>query len=345
MAVISPLFLIGLLEGTAYFWEQRQANGPYAWELVASRRMVWERHPEPGDGYTLIEPGSRYEWQGIPVEVNSHGLRGPEVTYEKPPATYRILNLGDSVAMGWGVREEETYGRRLEQMLNSANSTGTWEEVINAGVPGWNLANELAYLEAVGLKYEPDLVLLDLTITNDVNGKNALLADNYPPLIGWLRTNTYFWPFLTIQARWLEARAQGRDRIDVIEPPTNPAKYFPLDPAAARWTDLWDRVASIHDLTAENSADFVLVLFPLEFQVVDDGFPTLPQELLTAKAKAAGISVVDLLPVFRQACREKPGGPCQLEDRYLFADVWMHPSALGHQITADSIAAALPSTH
>ena len=33
-------------------------------------------------------------------------------------------------------------------------------EVINAGVPGWNLENELAYLQAEGLKYEPDLILL-----------------------------------------------------------------------------------------------------------------------------------------------------------------------------------------
>jgi lysophospholipase L1-like esterase len=344
MAVISPLILIGLLEGLAYIWEERQANGPFAWELVASRRMIWERHLEPGDGYTLIKPGSHYEWQDIRVEINTHGLRGPEIDYVKPPDTYRILNLGDSIAMGWGVKEDETYGRRLEQKLNAASSADPRDEVINAGVPGWNLANELAYLGAVGLKYEPDLVLLDLTIANDINGKNALLADNYPPLIGWLRTNTYFWPFLSIQARWLEARAQGRDRIDVIDPPTNPAKYFPLDATAERWTELWDRVAAMQALATENEAQFVLVLFPLEFQVLDESFPTLPQELLTAKANDVGIPVVDLLPVFRQACREKPGGPCQLEDRYLFADVWMHPSAFGHQLAADAIAAALPKT-
>jgi phospholipase/lecithinase/hemolysin len=46
---------------------------------------------------------------------------------------------------------------------------------------------------------------------------------------------------------------------------------------------------------------------------------------------------VDLLPVFRKACQQKPGGACQLEDRYLFADVWMHPSAYGHKLTADAI--------
>ena len=337
IAIICPLLLIGLLEGLAYVWERTQANGLYAWELVASRRMVWEQYPEPGAGYTLMKPGSHYAWQGIPVDINSHGLRGPETTYEKPPNTFRILSLGDSVAMGWGTREEDTYGRRLEQLLNEQGGADRRYEVINAGVPGWNLENALAYLQAEGLKYEPDLVLLDLTTANDIKGKSALLADNRPALIEWLRANTYFWPFLTVQLRWLEARAEGQERIDVIDPPTNPDKYFPLDPQAENWTKVWNWVLAINRMARENNALVVLILFPLEFQVLDESYPTLPQELLTAKAAEAGIPVLDLLPAFRQACQEKPGGACHLEDRYLFADVWMHPSAYGHQITAAEV--------
>src|SRR5262245_55261346 len=121
IAIISPLLLIGLLEGMAYLWERTQANGLYAWELVATRRMDWEVHPEPDDGYTLLKPGSHYEWLEIPVDINSKGLRGPETPYEKPPNTFRILNLGDSVAWGFGVLEEDSYGRRLEQLLNKQN--------------------------------------------------------------------------------------------------------------------------------------------------------------------------------------------------------------------------------
>ena len=232
LAIISPLLLLGLLEGAAYVWERRQANGPYAWELVASRRMNWVQYHEPGAGYTLMKPDSHYEWQSIPVDINTHGLRSPETSYEKPAGTFRILNLGDSVVMGWGVREEDTYGRRLESMLNEESGGDSRFEVINAGVPGWNLENALAYLQAEGLKYQPDLILLGLTLANDIKGNSALLADNQPAPIKWLRSNTYFWPFLTVQLRWLEARAQGRERIDVIDPPTEPDKYFPTDPEA-----------------------------------------------------------------------------------------------------------------
>jgi hypothetical protein len=70
--------------------------------------------------------------------------------------------------MGWGAREEDTYGRQLEQLLNEHSTGDRHYEVINAGVPGWNLENALAYLQAEGLKYEPDLILLDLTIVNDI---------------------------------------------------------------------------------------------------------------------------------------------------------------------------------
>jgi len=341
LAIISPLVLLGLLEGVAYVWERRQANSLYAWELVASRRMVWEMHPTPGAGYTLIKPGSHYEWQGIPVDINSHGLRGSETTYEKPPATFRILNLGDSVAMGWGVHEENTYGRQLEALLNQQRTGDLRYEVINAGVPGWNLENASAYLQAEGLRYDPDLILLDLTIANDIKGKSALLANDNESPIQWLRAHTYFWRFLTVQLRWMQARAQNRDRIDVIDPPTEPDKYFPPDPKSEQWKEFWNQVSAIDRLASEKDIPVVLIISPLEFQVIDETYPTLPQELLKAKATEAGILVVDPLPAFRKACLEKPGGACHLEDRYLFADVWMHPSAEGHKLIADELEALL----
>ena len=90
MVLLGPLLLLAILEGAAYIWERNQAQGPYAWEMVASRRLVWEQYPGPGAGYTLMEPGSQYEWQNIPVEINSHGLRSPEINYEKQKNTYRI---------------------------------------------------------------------------------------------------------------------------------------------------------------------------------------------------------------------------------------------------------------
>jgi hypothetical protein len=97
----------------------------------------------------------------------------------------------------------------------------------------------------------------------------------------------------------------------------------------------------IDRLARENNTQVILVLFPLEFQVLDESYPTLPQDFFVSKAEEDGMPVLDLLPAYQQACREKPGGVCELEDRYLFADVWMHPSAFGHQVTATELEAVL----
>ncbi len=341
MVIVGPLFLLGVLEGVAFVWEHKEANGPYAWELVASRRIDLVEYSEPGAGYTLMKPGSHYVWQRIPVDINSHGLRDVEIPFQKPLNTVRILNLGDSVAMGWGVRQEETYGKQLEKLLNRQAADGTRFEVINAGVPGWNPENELSFLQAEGVKYQPDLILLDVTIVNDIYGKNALKTHKRPPVVEWLRTHTYSWPFLSVTWRWVQARAAGRDRIGVIDPPTEADAYFPLDPTAPRWDEVWGWITTMAQVAKAHHANFVLVLFPLEFQVVDENFPTVPQTVLIQKAAEQGIPTLDLLPTFRQACQNKPGGPCYREDHYLFADVWMHPSAYGDQVTTQQLAAFL----
>ncbi|HUF40028.1 MAG TPA: SGNH/GDSL hydrolase family protein [Anaerolineales bacterium] len=337
VALAGPLVMLALIEGAAFLWERGQANGPYAWELVASRRIELVEYPDPAPGYTLMAPGERYEWGGIAVEINALGLRSPETTREKPTGTLRILNLGDSIAMGWGVAYEATYGQLIEGALSAGTGPETRVEVINAGVPGWNLENELAYLLAEGLAFSPDAVVLDLTLVNDIYGRSALERNPRPAWIEWLRANTYLYPFLSIQMQWLAARAEGQDRIPVIDPPTEARSYFPLDPEAEKWDELWSLIVEMHLAASGEGVPLILVMFPLEYQVVDPDFATTPQEVLLDRAAAAGIPIIDLLPVFREACAGKPGEACELEDRYLFADVWMHPSVEGHRLTAEAL--------
>lgn len=237
--------------------------------------------------------------------------------------------------MGWGIREEDTYSRQLETLLNERSQTGMHYEVINAGVPGWRPESEWAYLQAEGIKYEPDMIVLDLTVANDIYGRSAITQDKHP-VFDWLRDHTYFWPFLSLQYQEAKARAQGKARILILEPPTDPTYYFPPSSEAGEWDELNFYLTEIHKIASERKIPFILVLFPLEHQVVDPTFPTLPQAILYEREKD-GIHVIDLLPPFVEACNDKPGGKCKLEDRYLFADLWMHPSALGHRITAENI--------
>ena len=56
-----------------------------------------------------LKPGLEALFKGVQIRINSHGFRDRERTLEKPPGTWRIAALGDSVAFGWGVPTEEVF--------------------------------------------------------------------------------------------------------------------------------------------------------------------------------------------------------------------------------------------
>jgi lysophospholipase L1-like esterase len=98
---------------------------------------------------------------GVSVSINSDGLRDREFTRAKPPGVYRIMMLGDSTTLGWGVRAEDTAAKSLERKLNTHVPTGyTRVEVMNTGVGNYDTVQEATYYETIGRTYHPDLVIL-----------------------------------------------------------------------------------------------------------------------------------------------------------------------------------------
>jgi len=124
--------------------------------------------PEIHSVFELAQPNQRAIHVGKFYRTNSAGFRGPE--YSKVPArgTFRIVVVGDSVTMGSGVLEEETYSAVLETMLN-AEQDGRRYEVLNMGISGAN-ALQVAYrLGGMGLPFNPDVVVYGFTL-NDIEG-------------------------------------------------------------------------------------------------------------------------------------------------------------------------------
>jgi len=95
-----------------------------------------------------------------PVQINSHGTRGPEFPTTKPTNTLRILSLGDSRTFGWGLSEDETYSARLQKLLQAEVGNAAKVEVINAGVNAWSYPQMFVYLREYGAKLSPDIVIL-----------------------------------------------------------------------------------------------------------------------------------------------------------------------------------------
>ena len=95
-----------------------------------------------------------------PVQINSHGTRGPEFSIAKPANTIRILSLGDSRTFGWGLSENETYSARLQKLLQAEVGNAAKVEVINAGVNAWSYPQMAVYLREHGLEFSPDIIVL-----------------------------------------------------------------------------------------------------------------------------------------------------------------------------------------
>jgi hypothetical protein len=337
ISAVTLLVCLGGLELAGYVWESSTAQGPLGWTLVASRRMPLARHGAAERPYYLLQPNGDYLWEGIPVHINSRGFRTEEFLTPKPPGEYRILNIGDSVAFGWEVRLEDTYGKQLESMLNNEGRTPRYE-VINAAVPGWTIETERNYLLEEGLNYEPDVVLLDVTVVNDIYGHGPG-AQEKASLFQWMRDHTHAWPFLTTEARFLLAQRYGPEAIPVLNPPREASAYFPLDETDPIWHALWAPIQEMAQACRQAGVRFEMVIFPTAFQLSSDAHPDVPQRVLGGFATEAGVEFLDLLPTYRQACDAKPGA-CEGYENLLFADVWMHPNRLGHRLAAEALLSA-----
>jgi hypothetical protein len=337
ISLITIIICLGGIELAGYIWEKNTAQGPLGWTLVASRRLHLERHGSNQQPYYLFGPNEDYLWGGIPVHIDSRGFRTQEFTVPKPANTFRILNIGDSVVFGWEVHQDETYGKQLEQLLNKTDPSKHYE-VINAGIPGWNPEDERNFLLGEGLQYQPDLVILDLTIVNDIYGKTltSTMSGGWS-LFSWLRDHTYGWPFLTTEFRFLLSRKQGPEAIPVLNPPKEASAYFPLDENSPVWDHVWSFIAEMNQVCKNQNIDFVVVAFPTAFQLNSENHPDTPQKVFSKLADKAEIPFIDLLPIYRQVCESASPGACEGYKNLLFADVWMHPNPYGHSLAAKAI--------
>lgn len=96
------------------------------------------------------------------IHTNSLGMREREISIRKRPGTERIMITGDSITFGTGVEAEQRFSDFLGRAL------GENVEVVNTGVCGWGSDQELRHYETFGRRLEPDIVIVTLTMANDV---------------------------------------------------------------------------------------------------------------------------------------------------------------------------------
>jgi lysophospholipase L1-like esterase len=161
------LVALGILVGVVLFdLALRRALDVYR----CDERLGWTFVP----GRTALWTSRTREFWNV-VRFNALGFYDPEREVPKPPATYRILLLGDSFVASLQVPREESFAGRIEDVLARDAAPGRRIEVVNAGVNGYGTAQQLLLLRDVVGRLEPDLVLLGVFAANDV-ADNAVAA-------------------------------------------------------------------------------------------------------------------------------------------------------------------------
>jgi lysophospholipase L1-like esterase len=301
------------------------------WELLPNSRWTW----------TVGVPASLGPEFYRDIEINSLGYREREFSWAKPPDTYRVLLLGDSYALGWGVRMEDSVGRQLESLLQ-ARLPDRKVEVINAAFAcGYSPDTYYAYLKRYGLSLAPDLVLSTFVPRNDLKevysnvripGENGL-PDRVISKIDSVDDRTHlrrrvFPSRVPLQLKRMSALLDWsvkRLRPLVLGPGDQDALRFLRNPLGESYGSVWPAtiqcLAETHRLLQSQSPPipYLVIIAPEAHEIHPELWQPLgltfdrelylcarPQEVTVRMAKEAGFPCLDLLPGLRKfAVRER----------------------------------------
>ena len=102
--------------------------------------------------------------------TNEFGFRNEKnINHKKPVDTFRIIFLGDSFVVGYRSDQKDMIGSVLEFSLKDDITQDV--EVLNTGIH--DTAWALRYIDQHAHKFDPDLIVVGITLGNDITGSHA----------------------------------------------------------------------------------------------------------------------------------------------------------------------------
>ncbi len=106
----------------------------------------------------LDESHGLYTW-GILIEKNRFGFRERDFNIPKPPGTFRVMVVGDSLTFGIGLPNEKRFTNLAEARLKDL-LPGRKIEILNFGSPGADLDDEIEILKNYSDQVQPDYIVV-----------------------------------------------------------------------------------------------------------------------------------------------------------------------------------------
>lgn len=297
--------VVSLAAGEAVLRLKNRSMTTYDIEMWRYARDLKAQSDDPHLDFDHVKSKSSV-LQNVTIRLNEWGLRGGAVE-PMPAGGRRVLFLGGSIALGWGVAEEDTVEARLEKRLRAK---GEQAQVLNAGVGNYNTDRYVSrfFKELAGLNPTDIVVHYFLRDAEDLppGGGNVFLRNSELAVTLWIAFHR------------LADKSGERSLVDHYR-----AAYQEQAPG---FLLMQSRLKELADYAKARHVRLYLAMTPDVHNLIDYQF-TFVHAIMRRIAEADGYTFVDLLPAMQgrppQELFAMPGDP--------------HPNALGHQLMADAI--------
>lgn len=289
-------------------WQWHNAEEPEGW---SKGKMAFFR---TRSDFLLrdIIPSMSTVLGSAPCTSNSLGMRDREYSKAKPASTYRIVLVGASNDMGFGVKNEQTYENLVEDKLNSQVPDPRYSryEILNLSVAADSLLQRVLRLEEEGFAFQPDAAILSVTAVDEqfvASHLRKALIQGVQPSPGYREI---------VESVVSRAGVNGKMPAVMIERRLQPY-YIEL----CKWS--FQRFAQqcaqhgVHPLVIYRPA-------PADFSGQESAGRTKMIEL----GRAAGLEVIDLSAAFDSVTDRSSLILAKWDD---------HTTALGHRLLADEL--------
>ena len=334
--------------------------------VAVPERLTSDKYHKPNVSFVYGgHPGFVKEFT-VAGRWNSLGFNDKDYLFDKPENTFRIVVLGDSYVEALQVPLEKSFHKIMEKQLNEK-----WDqnfEVISFGVSGNGARRNFELLLEHGIKFEPDLVIMEFLEGNDVRNDSVSLQvlqrrqaeklNQITPIL--FQPEAYQanerMPHFLRKSRLLEVVGQGIVNLKYKHrrKSASPEEAIPFDNLVyagrmdKNWQRAWDitleHILKGTELSLSVGADFVVVAFNETATMTEDARKAFlarlpltekfgwdldhPRRIVRSFCADHKIRFLDLNPIFGAEARK--GTPLH----YPHDGHW---NESGHQLAAQSI--------
>ena len=326
--------------------------------LYPQQLAVWHTTE---DGLVIHPPGLITYLTEFKREIrfNAMGMRDRDHAKKKQKDTTRILVLGDSFMEALQVAFEDSFPSLLESGLREMLHRNV--EVINCAVSGWGQDDQLAYLQKYGRALEPDLILVAMTLHNDVsdNMKEQFHTFAYDKLIlkpvahrsvselKILHVKDFFasHSHLVQLLRKVKTLGEIRKLATALDEHVMQliGRNEETEELKRGWKLTFELFKGIREVGKSMGAETAIILIPLRLQLhheslggfrtsggmsTDDVAIEKPQRAMRTFGREANIDIIDLLPTLRRWTLENKASLHLPEG---------HWNEMGHRLAAETV--------